>query len=516
MTGLSDRAACIDVPALPLQLLLRREPGWVDAAVVVVADDRPQAEVQWVNAAARRSRIRPGMTYAAAQSLDSTVRAGVVAPEEVDLAIESIAQCLVDFSPRVEAAPRPTTPRQQVEGAPGVFWLDPSGMIPLFTSFDHWGHAIRRALARLGLSSTVVVGFHRYRCYALAQVRHGVWVLDDPTQETRAAGEVPLWRLAIPAKVRAGLERLQVDTLGRLLALPAADLRRRFGEAAALLHACGSDGWAPLRPRALTEPVVATKAVEPPDDDRTRLLFLLKSMLHDLMVELASRSQAMSAVRMRLHLDHAEPHDERLEPARPTLDEPMVIDLVRLRLDSATLTAPVEALTLELEGVEAPPGQLALFRTQARRDLDAAGRALARLRAWLGPEAVTRGQLREAHLPEARFQWEPIAAIGFPRPEVVGMPNAQPAPAEAPALPLARRLLPRPQRLPAPPRHEPEAWLGARGPVKSIVGPYRVSGGWWVRTVERDYYFVETQRGEILWVFYDRARRHWFLQGWVD
>lgn len=522
-----DRAACVDVPALPLQLLLRREPAWGDGSVVVVADDRPQAEVQWVNEAARKHRIRPGMSYAAAQSLDAHVRAGVVSHEEIDEAIERVVERLSGFSPRVEAAtPRPKTPREQVEGAPGVFWLDPSGMVPLFTSFEHWGHGIRETLEGLGLRATVVVGFHRFRCYALARVRHGVWVGDDPGQESTSAAAVPLDRLALPAKVRAGLERLGVRTVGALLGLPAADLRARFGEAAALLHACASDGWAPLRPRVLVEPVRTTKSLEPPDDDRTRLLFLLKSMLHDLMVELADRGQAMSALRLRLSLDHHDPHDERLEPARPTLDEPMVTDLLRLRLDAATLPAPVEALELELEGVEAPPGQLALFRTQTRRDLDAAERALARLRAWLGPEAVTRARLREAHLPEARFDWVPTATLGFPRPEVVGATQATAGGSE-PALPLQRRLLPRPQRLPAPPCHasvppgspdpgSERPWLGSRGPIVSIEGPYRTSGGWWVRTVERDYYFVQTEPGELLWVFYDRVRRGWYLQGVVD
>lgn len=47
-------------------------------------------------------------------------------------------------------------------------------------------------------------------------------------------------------------------------------------------------------------------------------------------------------------------------------------------------------------------------------------------------------------------------------------------------------------------------------------GPFRISGGWWVKTVERDYYYVETQRGDVLWVFYDRPRRRWFLHGFVD
>ena len=517
MSALHDRAACLEVPALPLQLLLRREPTWAKSPVVVVADDRPQAEVQWVNELARRSRIRPGMSYAAAQSLDAGVRAGVVSAEQVDETIEQIVQRLQDFSPRIEAARRRTKPQELIEGAPGTFWIDPSGMVPLFTSFEHWGHAVVSALSELSLHSTVVVGYHRFRCHALARVHRGVWVLDDPGAERRAAGEVPLLDLSLPAKARDGLRRLEVRTLGQLLALPAPDLRARFGEAAAHLPACASAGWAPLQPRAIVDPVRTTKQIEPPDDDRSRLLFLIKSMLHDLMVELAGRHQAMNALHLRLHLDHAEVHEERIEPARPTLDEPMVIDLVRLRLDAATLEAPVEEIVLELAGVDAAPGQLALFRTQARRDLDAASRALARLRAWLGPEAVTRAQLREAHLPEARFAWEPIGEIGFARPEVVGAPiepGTQP-PAPEPT-PLVRRLLPRPQRLPSPPRHEPEAWLGHRGPVRSIQGPYRVSGGWWVRTVERDYYFVETQSGEILWVFYDRVRRSWFLQGWVD
>lgn len=516
MPGSSDRAACIDVPALPLQLLLRREPTWVHAAVVVVADDRPQAPVLWSNEIARRSKIRPGISYAAAQSLDAHVRAGVVPPEQIDATIEDIVGKLSRFSPRIQAARRPTTPKEEVEGAPGVFWIDPSGMVPLFTSFEHWAHEIRRTLNDMQLQACVVVGFHRFRCYAIARVSKGVSIIDDPRKERRLARAVPLHRLSLPAKARSGFDRLEVNTLGELHALPLADLRARFGEAAAHLHKCASDGWAPMQPRALVDPVRVTKQIEPPDHDRTRLLFLIKTMLHDLMVELASRSQAMTVLHLRLHLDHAELHEERLEPARPTLDEPMIVDLVRLRLDAITLAAAVEEIELELHGVEAPPGQLALFRTQARRDLDAAGRAIARLRAWLGPDAVTRGQVRDAHLPEARFFWEPISSIGFARPEVVGPPSPLPPESPEAPLPLVRRLLPRPQRLPSPPRHEPEGWLGHRGPVRSIRGPYRVSGGWWVRTVERDYYFVQTQAGEILWVFYDRVRRSWYLQGWVD
>ena len=40
--------------------------------------------------------------------------------------------------------------------------------------------------------------------------------------------------------------------------------------------------------------------------------------------------------------------------------------------------------------------------------------------------------------------------------------------------------------------------------------------GWWNRPVHREYHFAETQKGELLWVYYDRSRRRWFLQGRVE
>jgi len=54
------------------------------------------------------------------------------------------------------------------------------------------------------------------------------------------------------------------------------------------------------------------------------------------------------------------------------------------------------------------------------------------------------------------------------------------------------------------------------GPVVRLLGPYVVSGGWWMSTVHREYHFVETRRGDLLWTYYDRKRRRWYLQGTVE
>lgn len=506
------RVACVDVPALPLQLLLRRHPTWRDLPTAVVKDDRPQGRVLWINRHGRDQGILPGMTFAAARSLAADLRAAVVAPGSLEDVVAELATALGNFSPRVEAAPPPCVP--------GVFFVDPSGMTTLYGSHEAWAQGIGQALRGLGFRSSVVVGSHRFRSHAIARSKGGTWVL-DPGREARMAARVPLRDLDLSPDLRDALAVLDIHTLGRFLQLPATEMRARFGPEAAQLHAMAADrAFAPLQPRKLIDPVGRTLQFEPPDSDHTRVLFGLKGALHELLGILAGRGQAMSLLHLTLELDHAPNHPEALEPASPTLDELQILDLVRLRLEGLCLPAAIAGLTLELEGIRADARQLRLFETRARRDLDAGNRALARIRAAFGETAVSRASLRTAHLPEAGFCWEPTDRVRFPS----ASDRTSPSPSGdetwiTSAVPLVRRLFSRPIPLPPVPRHEPESWLDREmgvGAVTGLTGPYRISGGWWVRTVERDYYYVDTRRGDLLWVFYDRRRRRWFWHGIVD
>lgn len=159
------------------------------------------------------------------------------------------------------------------------------------------------------------------------------------------------------------------------------------------------------------------------------------------------------------------------------------------------------------DSLPATEEQLRLFEERKRRDPAAADRALARLRAELGDAAVVRARLRDAHLPEARFIWEQITHVQA----------AQPG--EAGGNVLVRRLFDKPVPLPSRSRNEPDGWMlrGLQhGPVVRTQGPHIVSGGWWRRSVHREYHFAETQQGELLWIFYDRYRRKWFMHGRVE
>ena len=182
--------------------------------------------------------------------------------------------------------------------------------------------------------------------------------------------------------------------------------------------------------------------------------------------------------------------------------------LIRLRLEAVRkLPDGVAAITLAAESLPANEDQLRLFEGRKRRDHAAADRALARLRAELGDAAVVRARLRDAHLPEARFVWEQIAHVLSAKP------------GEAGGNVLVRRLFGKPVPLSSRSRNEPDGWMlrGLQhGPVIRTQGPHVVSGGWWNRPVHREYHFAETQKGELLWIFYDRVRRKWFMHGRVE
>jgi protein ImuB len=221
---------------------------------------------------------------------------------------------------------------------------------------------------------------------------------------------------------------------------------------------------------------------------------------------LRRESRGIQAMEIVLELDHAPAHRERIETAAPGLDVVRLTDLVRLRLSATELAAPVERVEITAETRRMTPAQLAVLEPPPRRDPAAAAEAIARVKAAYGRESVAVARLEDAHLPESRVRWEPVAAV----------PEARPPLAPDGPLPLLRTLLPVPRPLPDLPRHERESWLGKLGAVEAMHGPDRLEGRWWERPSERDYFLVETRTGAILWIFQDRAGRSWHLHGFVD
>jgi len=567
-----DRMACVELPAFPLQLLLRRHPDWDGRPVAVVDRDKPQGVILWVNEAAQEARIRTGMRYSAGLSLARTLHAGEVPPAEIEREVAVLADRLRRFTPDVEPC----------RDEPGVFWLNASGLSHLYASPREWADAILAALRSGGLRGSVAVGFSRFGTYAVARTAASAatgpaaTVLRDPTTERALAGQAPLDRLGIDPALRDSLQKLGVGTVGAFLKLPPAGIRRRFGADAERLHRLAAgDLRVPLQPLRVREPLVARHELDDPETDVSRLLFLVKRLLHRVLTRIAARREALAELTLDLRLDRAPARTERIRPAAPTLDAAQLLNLVRLRLEACfrpearlpqeatasqvpvaparalqggALGAGVTSLRVAARAVRVASAQPGLFGARPRRDLAGANRALARVRAEFGDEAVVRARLVEAHLPEARFAWEPLGRLSRPVAALRSTPASRSAPARRPVAasrsapasrsasarelaaapyapadnacrPLVRRIYARPLPLPPRPRHEPDGWLlrgGVAGHVEDLAGPYLVSGGWWRSAVHREYYFARMRDGDVLWIYYDRPRRRWCWQGRVE
>ena len=526
-----DRPGCANVPAFALQLLLVQRPEWAQRPVAVLDKDDPQGLLLTINEMAWQKGLRPGMRYGPALSLERSLRGSVVPAASIVAATGRLVEVFRTLSPNVDVA----------DEEPGIFWLDGRGLGLLYASASAWGRAVHDAIVREGFEGVVVIGFTRFGVYAIAR-QHGsnahgaatnryvqrskpVVVLATAEEERRAVHAAALERLDVDAKLLETFERLGLRTVGDLLRLPPQGIRRRFGDEAWKLHERASGrAWDPLRPSAAEETFVASTLLDEPVTSSHILLFVVRRLLAPLLERLAAREQAAVALSIALHTDlkrHTSPDAEETVPksfdvhvraAAPTLDEAVLLDLVRLRLETLVLPRGVMEIDLEVEAGAADREQLRLFAAATRRDLRAGERALARVRAEFGENSVVHAALREGHLPEAQFTWEPMTDLPAAQPRVVRV------------RPLVRRFYSSVVALPSMlPSRERDDWIeaaGGHGRIEAMIGPYIVSGGWWLRQlhseVHREYHYARTESGELLWMYYDRRRRRWFLQGCVE
>mgnify|MGYP001823147758 CR=1 FL=1 len=491
------RVCCVSLPMFPLQIVLHDKPHWKGSPIAVVDDEGPNGRIRDLNSLARSAQLRIGMRQALARDRVPNLHTALVAPEAISSVSKELLQALQTFSPRVEPS-----------DIPGSFIMDPEGLRRLYGGYRNWSTCIHRYLRARHWQSAITVGFHRHRTLALAMTGHGVQVLEDPEQERERSNQTPLVELGLRGDLCESLTALGIETLGDFLRLPSGELHSRFGVDASALHdRFNDDLQLPIQPHAFDEPSRISFQVDPPDQDQHRLLFAIKGALHSLLHRVRTRGDAIQSLELSLHLEHAPLHRERIEPASPSLDLMLIVELIRLRLCETELRAPVEEVELLAKTTRAHPDQVALPGHQPRRDMNAAHRALARIRAAYGEESVTKASLREAHLPEASFRWEPVQHARVA--ERVGSP---------PVSAMIRRVYARPKPLPPRLVRDPEAGpsLTQGQLIEHMCGPYRVSGGWWKRLVERDYYYAQTDHGDLLWLFYDRPRKHWFLHGVLD
>lgn len=338
--------------------------------------------------------------------------------------------------------------------------------------------------------------------------------------------------LPLPGELRETLRALGLRRVGELARLDRREVEARLGPGGvrARRRARGEDGRTPAFGTPESPPS-ASLGLDAPVRSTEPLLFGLRQLLHRLCRDLAGEGRCAARLTVELTPETGEGREVEVTPARPTRREDFLFDLCRAAVERAAggdaLPAPVEGLSLRVdERAPAETRQGDLFGGLGRDPLEAAA-VLSRLRSRLGPDAVARPVAGDGHRPEARDAWAPVDPEGDAsgsggcrspgRREEEGREEGR-----GTALPGVLRLLPEPEPVRVRCRAgRPVALRGPRGRhrVEAAEGPERISGSWWEEPYAREYWWVCTGEGELLWIFRERppgGGARWRLHGWWD
>ena len=325
---------------------------------------------------------------------------------------------------------------------------------------------------------------------------------------------MPPEALRLPAATVAGLRDMGFGRIGDLLAQPRAPLTRRFGpELIRRIDQMFGDVPEPiaaLRPadlietrRAFAEPIAA------PETIARYIAKLVAALCAQL------EAQGLGARRLDLicHRTDREMQTVRVGLAVAQRDPAR---LTRLLCDKIPSIAPgfgIEIMTLSATIAEPLAARQTSTLAPEAPDLSGLIDILANR---VGAQAIYRMAPVDSDVPERSSRRIPALAED----SGAGWPHHWPRPS---------RLLPRPEAIDtmALLPDQPPVWIAWRGVRRRIAradGPERIFGEWWTREAERiavrDYFRVEDDAGERLWIFRagdgeDAATgsHRWFLHG---
>ncbi|MEZ5913584.1 MAG: DNA polymerase Y family protein [Paracoccaceae bacterium] len=458
-----------------------------------------------LNAEAEAEGLFPGQPLRDARTLCPELVTRPADPVAEAAFLRALGRWAGRFSPWVSVEP------------PASLMLDVSGCAHLFGGEAALVAEAEAEAGSFGLTLRLGLGDTPGAAWALARHRAGP-AIAPPGQGRAALAGLPVSALRLPPDTARSLERLGLATVGDLAALPRAVLARRFGQGLTrrLDQAFGEE-TEPVGPMA--EPprfAVRLGFPEPiglPED--------IAASVARLVPALAERLSAAGRGARRLRLQ-AMRSDHRVETvdlglARATAEPERLLPVLALKLERIDPGLGIDALRLEAPLTEPLAPRQEAARLDGRGGPTPAARIaledlIGRLGARLGAEAVTRLHPAESHLPErsaltlAAAWSEPAGAWPpppVPRPLWLIAPEALAGAAERPEPPARLRWRRRSLRLVA------------------AHGPERIAPEWWFDSPEwrsgpRDYWRVETEDGQRLWLYYAHggvASGGWFCHG---
>jgi protein ImuB len=402
--------ACIFVPDLPVEALLRTEPDLRSQSLAVLEGKPPLQKVFAVNENARCAGVTPGMTKLQVEACSGLAfRTRSVLQEAA--AHAALLDCAQSFSPRVEDA------------APDTIVLDLLGMELLFGALPEIARDLAHRALDLGLTANVAVAANPDTAVIAARGLRGVTVIPEG-KESERLGNLPVELLVAGEQESESfletLHRWGIRNLRDLAALPDVALSERLGQHGVYLQKLArgdiSRTLVPIDPPLVFEEAIE---LEYPLTLLEPLAFLLSQLLDHLCSRLAARALATQELRLELELasEYQEESVRTGDPARlvraqarqrfqrilrlplPLLDSKTFLKLLQLDLKAHPPGAPIVKIHLAAEPVRPRPGQSGLFLPPSPEP-EKLELTLAQIAGIVGEDKVGSLEILDTHRPQ--------------------------------------------------------------------------------------------------------------------
>ncbi|MFD1344784.1 DNA polymerase Y family protein, partial [Litorisediminicola beolgyonensis] len=306
--------------------------------------------------------------------------------------------------------------------------------------------------------------------------------------------------------------------IGDLIGQPRASLARRFGTGLVLrLDQAMGAAAEPIAPAPPPERFATRLSLPDPIGLMDDLLAGLDRLLPPLCAKLTRHGRGARTLRLEAFRSDGGLQWLSVTLARPAQAPDRIRPLIAMKLEEIDAGLGIDMLRLEAVAHEPvhdtrPAGHLDASRANAARLKADTGLEdlIGRLGARIGMDAITRRHPGNSHLPEKCAQ---TLAAAWSAP-CGDWPDRPPRPV----------LLWRPEPVQAPDTPRPPEqfrWRGRGFRWLAGQGPERIAPEWWLddpewRSGTRDYWVVDTDRGDRLWLYYAHGGQlspGWFCHG---
>jgi protein ImuB len=567
------RIACVFVPQLALQAVLRRTPDARGGPVAVLeagggnagaaANDtgagskraRRIVRVTEISAEARREGVRAGMTGAQAAAVCGGLRLLTVTAADREAARAALADVGYAFAPRIER-----------EG--DRIFFESEDLARLYPAGETAiAQAVQAAAARVGLGVRVAIAASKGVARLATRARELAQVPTAAGPARAALASIPVEMLAEDAELVAAFRRWGLRTAGDVAALPEGAVGLRLGPAGARAArlARGIDDE-PFVPRLPDDALEEAIELDYPVAELEPFAFVLRGLVDRALTRLRERSLACAGLTLRLALDPRGVDVRTVPIAAPTGDAATLLQLARLDLARRPPAAPIIGVRLLALPARVRATQLDILRPAGPAP-DRLAATIARLAALVGPDNVGAPAVEDTWREEAVAvtTYEPARPDSAPLPAKRGeadgrRPAGEGSGGATGTRPLTLTLSPLrgarangcgapgsstqagEPRLAIRRRRPPEeiemlvdreglaAFRGRETTARVLVaaGPYRLSGEWWKDEAKpeqaaaeehgwsRTYWDVHASDGAVYRVHQDQRDGRWYLDGYYD